>query len=502
MRTPIHNLLFVFLPAPARLLTIFAALQCSGQPQVNNLNDSGPGSLRAAIGASVDGETITFSNGLTGTIFLTSGELKIGTSIAIQGPGPTNLAVNGLGGYFTNNRVFTITGGKMVTIGGLGIFGGYWTDPNWATGGGILNNSGCTLTLSNCWIATNTAFTRSSGSERGAALGGGIYNAGALTLLGCTLNQNSALGGDDYIGPQTGNSADARGGGLYNEGSGTTTMANCTITGNLARGGYTTGQNGTAGSAYGGGFFKELDLQGVGFVSLKHCTVSQNSAQGGSAAYAAGGNATGGGMYIGGMQFYLLNTILASNTITAGYGSPPGSTFVPDYDGTPMSAGFNLIGQTNGDAVWIPSDLTSATSIDPLLGPLQNNGGPTPTMVPLKGSAAIDRGTQAGLATDQRGVKRPLGYPLAPGGDGSDIGAAETVPAILSMSRFGPTLNQGLITWVAEPGWKFKLLESSDATAGAGHWTTSSLSVTTIGGTNGVVINSPVGIRFFRLLAY
>jgi hypothetical protein len=67
-------------------------------------------------------------------------------------------------------------------------------------------------------------------------------------------------------------------------------------------------------------------------------------------------------------------------------------------------------------------------SQDPLLGPLQDNGGPTPTMAPGEGSPAIDAGKAFALAADQRGQARPVDFaevPNAAGGDGSDIGAFE-----------------------------------------------------------------------------
>jgi hypothetical protein len=64
-----------------------------------------------------------------------------------------------------------------------------------------------------------------------------------------------------------------------------------------------------------------------------------------------------------------------------------------------------------------------------MLGPLQDNGGPTATQTLLPGSPAIDKGGAAdGVTTDQRGRFRPVDDPsIAPagGGDNSDIGAFE-----------------------------------------------------------------------------
>ena len=69
-----------------------------------------------------------------------------------------------------------------------------------------------------------------------------------------------------------------------------------------------------------------------------------------------------------------------------------------------------------------------------MLGPLQNNGGPTFTHALLSGSPAIEGGNSSGSNTDQRGLARPVDSPAidnATGGDGSDIGAYEVQADIL-----------------------------------------------------------------------
>lgn len=66
-----------------------------------------------------------------------------------------------------------------------------------------------------------------------------------------------------------------------------------------------------------------------------------------------------------------------------------------------------------------PTDLAVGTAVfEGTLGPLQDNGGPTPSRAPLLGSPAIDSGTCSGVSDDQRGVARPQG-------DGCDRGAFE-----------------------------------------------------------------------------
>jgi hypothetical protein len=90
------------------------------------------------------------------------------------------------------------------------------------------------------------------------------------------------------------------------------------------------------------------------------------------------------------------------------------------------SGGHNLLGRTAScNGFTGPGDLLKA---DPLLGPLQDNGGPTFTMALMGGSPAIDAGDDAVcaappvLGVDQRGQPRP-------GGPHCDIGAFEVQSA-------------------------------------------------------------------------
>jgi hypothetical protein len=116
------------------------------------------------------------------------------------------------------------------------------------------------------------------------------------------------------------------------------------------------------------------------------------------------------------------NTIIAKNTDSNGN---------PDCNGTFGSSGYNLIGNNSGATITPATGDqigTADSPIDPMLGPLQDNGGPTQTRALLSGSTAIDKGDSSGSTTDQRGFTRPVDNPAIPnatGGDGSDIGAFE-----------------------------------------------------------------------------
>jgi hypothetical protein len=117
------------------------------------------------------------------------------------------------------------------------------------------------------------------------------------------------------------------------------------------------------------------------------------------------------------------NTLIALNTAASGE---------PDVSGALTSENFNLIGNNSGATITPaqPSDQigTPGSPINPMLGPLQDNGGPTFTRALLPGSPAIDQGHSSGLFTDQRGFARPVDLPdipNEPGGDSGDIGAFE-----------------------------------------------------------------------------
>jgi hypothetical protein len=177
---------------------------------VTNTNDSGPGSLRQALVDANDGDTITFA--VTGTIGLTSGELAIDKNVTITGPGPDTLAVSG---SFRTFRVLHVTPGRTVNIEGLTVTLGF---PQFDVGGGILNDHAI-LTLTNCSVATNTAYYG----------GGGIYNDGGngsatLTIIDSSVTGNGAGG------------SSADGGGIYNNGAAILTIINSTISGNSAIG--------------------------------------------------------------------------------------------------------------------------------------------------------------------------------------------------------------------------------------------------------------------------
>jgi hypothetical protein len=234
--------------------------------------------------------------------------------------------------------------------------------------------------------------------------GGGIFNGagtGTLTLTTSTVSGNTG----------------GIGGGIANNGK--LTLTNSTVSGNSANG-------------EGGGIYNFVHQ---GTVNLFNSTITNNHA---NADFS--GNESGGGVFNAGPPV----TINFQSSIIAGNFS--GFAVASDCSGTINSNGFNLMGTTmlctvTGGGV---------TVADPLLGPLQDNGGPTQTHALLSGSPAIDGGNPGGcrdnlgalLTTDQRGFPRP-----ADGNHDSvaacDIGAYElfvtgstsVVAAVLPSSR-------------------------------------------------------------------
>lgn len=391
-------------------MTGFCAGLFAATVTVTNTNDNGAGSLRQAIASAAAGDTINFAASVTSTITLTSGELVINQSnLIIGGPGANVLAVSG------NNvsRIFNISTGASATISGLTIRNGRAPVSGGfpGVGGGILISGN--LTLSFCAISNKTAM--GSPADPGA-LGGGIFiNFGTASIRNCIITGNAAVSVPPNQPFITNNSF---GGGIATTGA--LNITNTTISDNTATGGDST--TGVGGIGTGGGI-AYLDSPAGVTSQIDNSTISHNTASGGRG---TGGvnSAVGGGIAAEGANPTLNSTIVALNTADGNNG--------PDINGAP-SGSFNLIGNGSGETGITNGTNhnqvgTAAAPIDPKLGSLQDNGGPTLTRALLTGSPALDQGEPGEVTTDQRGFPRTVDDPAIPNAlDGTDIGAVEGI---------------------------------------------------------------------------
>jgi hypothetical protein len=343
-----------------------------------------PGSLPDVIQSAGTGDTVTFSVSCPPSLpIVLADTVDIPVNLDIDGPGSSSVAVSGNGA----STVFAVPSGVTAAISGITIEDGL------SSGGSGIDNSG-TLTLTASTISNNSSSSH----------GGGIFNNdGTVTVNDSTLSGNSAYHGG--------------GGGIDNDG-GSLTVLDSTLSDNDAFYG---------GHSIGGGGLENDN----GTVSVTDSTFSHNSAD-----YGAGG---GGGIFNNDGTVTLTASTLAQNIAThqgggivndSGIVDVAGSIIANsksgDCFGTIVDAGYNL--DDDGSCGFSAMN-NSASDVDPYLGPLQNNGGPTETRAPALDSPVLDQipvgatGNSTTLCpgTDQRGVARPQGSEC-------DIGAVELSP--------------------------------------------------------------------------
>jgi hypothetical protein len=287
-------------------------------------------------------------------------------------------------------------------------------------GGGGVNSAGGAVTLNNATIDGNSfTLTSSTGGNNG---GGGVYDSGGdFSMVFSTIDGNSATVGSDSGG-------DNGGGGLLSEG-GSIGVGFSSISSNAFSVTDNTGGDNGGGAILdegGGGTFLQSTL------ADNSVTVSGTSGDnGGGAIYNFGpmvissltiaGNSSNvpAGAILNRSSIQLQNTLIAGNTAT-----PAGNC--GGFGGTFTSDGFNL---ESANTCGLDSTKHDLINTAQPLGPLQNNGGPTPTRALPAGSPAVDAGTCTDIVggpvpIDQRGVARPQ-----PAGGMCDIGAFELVPS-------------------------------------------------------------------------
>lgn len=352
---------------------------------VAGVADGTAGSLRDAIvtaNSNGEADTIVLAAG-TYTLDLTNAagqESAAATGdIDILADGGNSLTITGAGAGSTvitqsvADRVFHVFGGANVTFENVTITGGQALDdgtdsvlPNLGDGdgGGLLIESGATVTIDSSTVTGNLA----AGAEAGEG-GGGIFNAGSLTITNSDITGNTAniaaLGNGGGIfndtganlnvtgGSISGNAAGRAGGGIENN-AGTVVLTNVTLGGATALEGNTAGINGgglhvsgagttnvTGGTVQnnfageeGGGLWN-----GTSVMTINGASIDSNAAAGISA------DQGGGGVFnAGGTVLVINNTTITGNIASGTSGS--GGGILNDTGGNLIVVGGTVSGNT------------------------------------------------------------------------------------------------------------------------------------------------------------
>lgn len=345
------------------VLCLVASLRvasASGPTTVLNANDAGPGSLRAAmeLGAPVIDFDPSFF-GVPRSIKLNSPLPEIWSDLQIIGPGASLLTVDGQSKTNPSPLLAVYSSSTVVRLEGFTLTGGY--DP----------------------ISTGNV--------------GGIFSRGRLTLAGMRLNGN-------------------RGTALFNQ-SGTVDLEQTEVTNNTSHGVFNQGGTLNLRQSFVGSNGQEGIFNQVGAVTIANSTFTQNN----------------GGIYNQSGDLSIYNSTISANRaygVASTGGGPVPRLFTAHSTIFANHTSFDLAASENSMINYSLIEFLQTTingvgniiGVDPLLGPLGNHGGLSPSLLPQVGSQAIDAGSNLlGLVTDQRGAARVSG-------GRADIGAVETIP--------------------------------------------------------------------------
>jgi len=462
----IQDFKMVEVPAAPTTTRYVCALGCTYTSIQAAINASGPGDI-VDLASEIYTETISIDENITllgegaeYTIIQAAGDPDSATDRVITVVVTATTTIDGItirygkkngGGGIHNRGILTVTNSVIIS--------------NTATnnGGGIFNTGKTSGEHSKLTIIDSVIQYNTAQSNRG----GGIYNYAnngdaTIILVGTTISINNS-----WYGGGINNYA--------NNGTATIDMSKTNITGNISGaegGGIINHAEGSSGVAYlgindsslddniaewlGGGIYSRAN-NGETSADIRNSTISNNNADKGggihnlnsimtltnvtisnnNAELGGGINNNGdGGVGIMEITASTISTNTASinvggifnhDRVMAGTGAVitmTGSIIANNTNGDCLNAliedavfnnnGFNII-ETGGGSCGTTGDG------DPSLGPLQDNGGPTFTHALLVGSPAIDQIPSGSclVSTDQRGIRRPLGY-------GCDIGSFES----------------------------------------------------------------------------
>ncbi|HHU10521.1 MAG TPA: right-handed parallel beta-helix repeat-containing protein, partial [Intrasporangiaceae bacterium] len=345
-------------------------LVCADSLTVTSLEDTGAGSLRAAVNSVCAGGVVDIDPALAGETIELQSPLTLGKDVTIDGSGAPGLAVDGGG----DQRVVEVAGGTTATITDLTLRNGY----GFQLAGGVLNNGD--LTLERVTVTGNQVTTDGIDFWKGGA---GVYTGenASVRIVDSTISDNSVTG--------------AAGGGVYSFFGSTTTIEGTTISGNSS-------------NDVGGG------LRLLGDTTIRNSTISGNTSTGWH----------GGGLFVTDASSTFEHVTIANNTSPAGtaggmfvgtFGAPVDVTYSSSVisgnsgaeciiDGGPAAVLTSTGGNVVADASCGAAVATDQHGVDALLEPLADNGGPTLTHQLGAGSPAVDAATGSTQAVDQRGV--------------------------------------------------------------------------------------------------
>ncbi|MCT7950523.1 DUF4347 domain-containing protein [Ancylothrix sp. C2] len=375
----------------------------------NNFASYGGGGIFAGF----RGQTTVINSSFDGNDGSAGNQERGGGAIATKSEGSLTVT----GSTFSNNK--GINGGAINTLlGVLTVDGSRFINNDTTTGtgtntngyGGAIYTDGASAlrndSIGGTITVRNSVFDGNKGRGQGGAMFLYVYPPDNIvvekTLIqnnqvvaasnGDSLGAGLRIGNGQYTITNTtfaNNIAESQGGGLWVGELSPGTITNTTFFGNKA-----VSASGTSGQ--GGG----LLIASSNPVTVSNTTIANNQAGG-----------EGGGI-VGGNNITLTNTIVANNTANNQFGNKQNASNFQGFQANPApyftDGGNNIQWPAISDNFNNGNITATVLQVDPLLGPLQDNGGGVPTMALGLGSPAIDAGTNNGApATSANGVSRP-----------------------------------------------------------------------------------------------